>query len=129
MKYTALTVRSNTPGTPVSPFFAKAAGILLVGASADDRVYVANEGGTSDWMCEELLRRKVRRVVCGFIDADAANRLVAAGLDVRLAPCSVPAESLIGRFRSLPRAVKLLPGDARAPPAAARTGPPGADRA
>ncbi len=123
MPHIALTVRSKAPGAPVSPFFAKAAGILLVGPSADDKVYVPNECGTSDWMCEELLRHKVRRVVCGFIDAHAASRLTAAGLDVRLGPCSVPAESLIERFEVLPKALKAVPGGANATPAKAERGP------
>ncbi|MFQ5959606.1 MAG: hypothetical protein ACE5LF_09580 [Alphaproteobacteria bacterium] len=79
-------------------------------------------------MCGELLRRKVRRVVCGFIDAHAAGRLAAAGLDVRLGPCSVPAESLIEQFESLPKAAETPPDGAnpRAAKAAAR---PRADRA
>ena len=103
--YIALTVRSDAPEAPLSPFFAKAGGLLLVDPSIHARVYLANPGGAKDWACEEILRREVSKVLCGFIGAACLRRFTVAGVDVRLGPCSVPAESLIDTFKSLPKAV------------------------
>lgn len=115
----ALIVRSGAPKARLSPFFAKASGVMLVEPDSDDTRYIANDDGTSEGMCREILGHRVQRVVVGYIDAPAAHRLTKAGLDVRLGPCSLPVEDLIARFDELPRAVETSACPRRAAPDAA----------
>ncbi len=103
VSYVALMVRSDTPEAALSPLFAKAGWILFVEPATDSRALVRNRGRSSDWVCQEVLCRGARRLACGFIDPTALGRLTAAGVDVRLGPCSVPALELIERFATLPR--------------------------
>jgi len=99
----ALTVRHGGLEAKLSPFFAKAGGILFVEPTDGDVDFVPNRRGSSGWVCDEILDRRVRRVVTGFIGASAAHRLEEAGVDVRLGPCTVSASDLITRFHTLPR--------------------------
>lgn len=99
----ALTVRHGDLEARLSPFFAKAGGILFVNPTGEAAEYVPNRRGSSAWVCDQILRRGARKVIAGFIGTSAARRLAEAGIDVRLGPCSVPAGDLIGRFHTLPR--------------------------
>ncbi len=99
----ALTVRHGGLDAKLSPFFAKAGGILFVNPAAGDIDFVPNRCGSSAWVCDEILGRRVRRVVTGFIGASAARRFEEAGIDVRFGPCTVSANDLIARFHTLPR--------------------------
>lgn len=100
----ALTVCSDTATTALSPFFAKAGWVMFIDPSTGEKTYVCNRSGSSEWVCDEILGRGARRALCGFIDVGALRTLADAGVDVRLGPCSAPAERLIERFDSLPSA-------------------------
>ncbi len=100
----AFTVCSDAPAAALSPFFAKAGWVLFVDPSTGERTHVCNRSGSSAWVCDEILSRGATRAVCGFIDGSALRRLIDAGVDVRLGPCSLPAQSLIECFDTLPNA-------------------------
>ncbi len=100
----ALTVRHGGLEAKLSPFFAKAGGILFVDPTAGESDFVPNRRGSSGWVCDAILERRVRRVVTGFIGETAARRLEEAGIDVRFGPCTLSAYDLITRFHTLPRA-------------------------
>jgi len=106
----ALTVRHGGLEARLSPFFAKAGGILFVNPTDDATDYVPNRRGSSAWVCDQILRRRARKVIAGFIGTSAARRLAEAGIDVRLGPCSIPAGDLIARFHELPQAAASMEG-------------------
>ena len=100
----ALTVVGRNLQSPLSPLFAKARWIARIEPDSDSLIYLANEERTKEGICDLLLERQIARLICGFIDPPSHRRLVAAGIDVRLGPCSVPALALIRRFDKLPPA-------------------------
>ncbi len=111
----ALTVHHARPDAHLSPFFGKAQGLVVLDPALSERIYLPNAGWSADWVCATLLSSGVRRLICSYVDGRSMRRLGRAGIDVRLGPCSRPAESLVDRFRHLPAAVDgLRPGPALA---------------
>ena len=104
MERTALTVLSDAVAAPLSPFFAKARRLLFVDLEANRRLLLFNREMSADWIVDQICAQGISRAVFGFVTADALLRLNEAGVDTRLGPCSVPAESLIERFHTLPSA-------------------------
>ena len=65
--------------------------------------YIPNRGWTSEWVRGPRDEEKVARLICGFVDSRAHQRLAAAGVDKRLGPCVGSALTIIGRFEQLPK--------------------------
>jgi predicted Fe-Mo cluster-binding NifX family protein len=101
MPKVALTVHHNRLDAPLSPFFGKAQGLVILDPALPERTYLPNAGWSADWVCVTLLAHGVRHLICAYIDGRSMRRLERAGIDVRLAPCSRPAESLVDQFQSL----------------------------
>ncbi len=117
MPKVALVVHHARPDAPLSPFFGKAQGLVFIDPAFPERTYLPNVGWSADWVCATLLASGVRRLICSYVDDRSMRRLGRAGIDVRLAPCSQPAVSMVVQFQRLPTAaVGLPPGPALATP-------------
>lgn len=109
MARVALTVHSDHPDAPLSPFFGKAQGLVILDPTVPERAFLPNVGWSADWVCEALFASGVRRLICSYIDDRSMRRLDRAGIDVRLAPCSQPAKSLVDQFPRLKTAADGVP--------------------
>lgn len=109
MPIVALTVHHARPDAPLSPFFGKAQGLVILDPALPERTYLPNAGWSADWVCVTLLASGVRQLICSYIDRRSMRRLGRANIDVRLAPCSRPAVSLVDQFQHLPAAADGLP--------------------
>ena len=105
----ALTVHHARPDAHLSPFFGKAQGLVILDPALSDRIYLPNAGWSADWVCATLLSSGVGRLICSYVDGRSMRRLGRAGIDVRLAPCSQPAVSLVDQFQRLPTAADGRP--------------------
>ncbi len=109
MARVALTVHSSRPDAPLSPFFGKAQGLLVIDQQGSEQTFLPNLGWNADWVCATLFAHEIKRLICAYIDGKSARRLDRAGIDARLAPCSQPALGLVARFDWLPKAISGLP--------------------
>lgn len=109
MPRVALTVHNASMDAPLSPFFGKAQGLVILAPAFPERTYLPNAGWNADWVCATILASGVRQLICSYIDGRSMRRLSRAGIDVRLAPCSRPAMSLVDQFQRLPTAADGLP--------------------
>ena len=66
-------------------------------------VDIRNRSWTSAWTCELLRRERAARLICGYIDTSAIERLTAEGVDIRLGQCAGPALRLVAEFDRLPK--------------------------
>ncbi len=89
--------------TPLPPFYGRAGWLLRVDRS-EQFTFIRNFGGTAKWVSRTVIDSEAEGLICAHVDADALTHLTAAGIDIRLGPCSVPAIELVGRFAELPRA-------------------------
>ena len=105
----ALTVHSSRPDAPLSPFFGKARGLLVIDQEGSEQAFLPNLGWNGEWVCATLFAHDVKRLICAYIDGKSSRRLDRAGIDARLAPCSQPALGLVARFDGLPKATGNLP--------------------
>lgn len=101
MPKVAFVVHPARLDAPLSPFFGKAQGLVILDPALPERTYLPNEGWNADWVCVTLLANGVRQLICSYIDGRSMRRLDWAGIDVRLAPCSRPAVSLVDQFQRL----------------------------
>jgi hypothetical protein len=86
------------------PFFAQCDGVLVFDPESGRSEFLPKARRTGDAMCEQILATGVRRLVLGFIPGLAAQRLRAAGIDIRLGSCTCAVEELAASFDRLPAA-------------------------
>ena len=86
------------------PFFAKCDGLLVVDLDANVQTFHVNAARTQQSICDLILKSGVSRLVCGFIAESERKKLLAAGIDVRVASCQRSIEDLVAGFEKLPRA-------------------------
>lgn len=104
MMRTALLV-SGSPVEPLlCPFFANCDGVLVIDGSLGSRQFHRRDRNDATPICDLILQLGPTRLICGFIDDAAKERLSAAGIDVRLGSCSCSIAELVAGFHDLPRA-------------------------
>lgn len=101
---TALVVMDSTEETTLCPFFGKCDGLLVIDPDAESHEFHANPQHTAEAMCDLILKTGVRRLVLGFIGGPGAQKLRAAGVDIRLGSCACTVEDLALCFDDLPSA-------------------------
>jgi predicted Fe-Mo cluster-binding NifX family protein len=122
----ALTLLDRSLRASLSPFFAKARWLAVVDTERRETVFVANPIWSREWVCRTIIDERAQHVICGFIDPVSLQALAARRIEVRIAPCSIPAATLIGQFERLTpplaAAVPFAPGrrGGKAPGAALR---------
>ena len=99
---TALLVMQPSGAPSLCPFFGKCDGVLFIDPDTGSRDFRANTQRTTEAVCDLILRSGVDRLVLGFIGGPAAQKLRAAGVDVRLGSCACAVEDLVARFHDLP---------------------------
>jgi len=109
---TALTVRNTPVGPMLSPFFAKCQFVLFVDSVVNAAEWIRNYEGRAALIAAWIREGAVEHAICGHIDPATAAALAAAGIDVRVGPCTVPVEHLIASFDWLLR-VDGAPTDGR----------------
>lgn len=90
--------------TVLSPFFAKADGLLIIDPITHAREFQNNAERTSDSTCALILASGTTRLVCGFIAKPDRDRLSELGVDIRLGSCALRIDSLVREFETLPTA-------------------------
>jgi len=88
----------------LSPFFAKAEGLMIIDCESHTSSFETNPEKTSDATRSLILRSGTRRLICGFITTRDRNWLNVKGIDTRLGTCSSPVGSLIEDYDNLPAA-------------------------
>ncbi len=88
----------------LSPFFAKADGLLIVDPITHAIEFQKNDERTSGSICALILASGAKRLVCGFIAKPERDRLSELGIDIRLGSCASRVESLVRQFATLPTA-------------------------
>jgi predicted Fe-Mo cluster-binding NifX family protein len=88
--------------TVLCPFFGKCDGLAVIDSETGSREFYPNTQHTADTMCQLILEAGVHRLVLGFVPGPAAQKLHAAGVDVRLGSCVCAIEELAQCFDALP---------------------------
>ena len=101
---TALTIARVGAETVLCPFFGKCDGLLIVDTASGAREFVANGERTPQSLCEIILKARPDRLICGFIHEEEKQRLLAAGIDVRVGSCCDCVQDLVACFCDLPAA-------------------------
>ena len=104
----AMTVLNDLPDTPLSPFFARANWVAVFDLDSGRRVLVRNSAYSADLIIEQICRVVPQHAICGHVDKSSAQRILEAGIDLRLGPCSVPASALLRSAHQLPQAHSAL---------------------
>lgn len=99
---TALLVMHASGEAALCPFFGKCDGLLVIDPDGGAREFHANTQRTAEAMCDLILDTGVHRLVLGFVTGPAAQKLRAAGVDVRLGSCARSVEDLAAGFGDLP---------------------------
>ncbi len=97
-----MTVLNDTPEAPLSPFFGRAPWIAFVDLATGRRTLTANAQRSTAFVVGHILQIRPQLVICGYVDHESASRILEAGIDLRLGPCSVPASALLKRVYTLP---------------------------
>jgi len=100
----ALTLLCDGPNAPLSPFYALARWIGVADFRGQLHSLIRSPGSARDQTTASILQCAPRVLIAGFVSDEAYAKLTAAGIDVRLGPCSEPATALVRRYESLPRA-------------------------
>lgn len=101
---TALLVVHSHGEAVLCPFFAKCDGLLVIDPDSGSCEFHANTRRTTEAMCDLILETETHRLILGFIGGPAAQKLRAAGIDVRLGSCACAIEDLALGFDHLPAA-------------------------
>lgn len=86
------------------PFFGKCDGVLVIDPGSGLREFHARGERTAEAMCDLILKSGVHRLVLGFVGGPSAQKLHAAGIDIRLGSCARAVEDLAIGFDDLPAA-------------------------
>ena len=97
----ALTLLDRSLRASLSPFFAKARWLAVVDTERRETVFIANQIWSREWVCRTIVDEHAQHVICGFIDPVSLQAFATRHIDVRIAPCSIPAATLIGQFERL----------------------------
>jgi predicted Fe-Mo cluster-binding NifX family protein len=103
-RQTALLVMHSDGEVALCPFFGKCDGLLVIDPDSGSREFHANSQRTVEAVCDLVLKTGAHRLVLGFIGGSAAQKLRAAGVDIRLGSCACPVETLATDFDDLPAA-------------------------
>lgn len=96
---------ARTRGKSVlSPFFAKADGLLLINPSSQATEFRRNSNRTTEATIELILASGIARLVCGFIAKPDLDALSARGIDIRIGSCARSIDALVHDFQNLPSA-------------------------
>lgn len=87
----------------LSPFFAKSDGLLLIDLATRSRIFRANVEKTGQSTCDLVLDTGIPKLICGFIADTERERLLAAGVDVRIGSCARRVSELARSFDALPK--------------------------
>ena len=79
-----------------APWFA------LVDLNTGKRALIPNPRRSTAFVVDQIFRIRPKFVICGYVDHESAARILDAGMDLRLGPCSVPASTLLQRVLTLP---------------------------
>lgn len=102
MTQVAMTILSDAPDAPLSPFFARAPWIAVFDIASGMRTLIRNAPQEAEFIIDQVCRIRPRALVCGHIDPASAARLNRAGVLLKLGPCSRPASTLLHGFNGLP---------------------------
>lgn len=97
-----MTVLTDKPEAPLSPFFARAPWIAIIDVATGQRILTPNRPRSIAFVVDQIFRIRPQLVICGYVDHESASRILEAGMDLRLGPCSVPASTLLQRVHTLP---------------------------
>lgn len=98
----ALTISTARDDAPLSPFFSLAPWVMVIDTAGGEPLMLRNCQYNADHVVDLICGNLPAVAICGHIPAEAAQRMVEAGIDARIGPCSVPAMSLIERAHILP---------------------------
>lgn len=80
----------------LSPFFAMAPWVLIGAPPAvPERLWLRNRTHDPRRLCGLLAAHRVQVVLCGWIDAPSAERLMRGGISIALGPCDRPVAALV----------------------------------
>lgn len=99
---TALLVMHANGEMALCPFFGKCDGLLIIDPDNQPDEFHPNERRTPEAMCKLILKTGVHRLVLGFVNGPAAQKLHAAGIDIRLGSCASAVKDLVANFDDLP---------------------------
>lgn len=100
----ALLVLSGQPCAPLSPFYALAPYLGIADFRGVRHGALRTRRAGAVEITSRVLACRPRVLIAGFVPDDACQMLTAAGIDVRLGPCSMPASDVARRYQDLPRA-------------------------
>lgn len=100
----ALLLLSGQPNAPLSPFYALAPWVGIADFRGVRHMALRMQRAGAVEITSRVLACRPRVLKAGFVPDDACQMLTAAGIDVRLGPCSMPASDVARRFQDLPRA-------------------------
>ena len=86
------------------PFFAKCDGVLVIEPDSGGCEFLAKTQRTAEAMCDLILKTGADRLILGFIPGPAAQKVRAAGIDIRLGSCACAVHELAACFDQLPAA-------------------------
>lgn len=89
-------------GRPLSPLFGRARWLVCIDQDSGREVWMDNRHRGAVATAGVLLRCGVERLACTWVQADSLRLLRTAGVDVRLAPVTMPASAALACIDSLP---------------------------
>ena len=89
---------------PVSPFFARVRWLLFVDSDSGRELWLDNRHRGAAATAGAAIRFGAERLVCTWIQPDSLYLLLAGGIDVRLAPATMPARAALACADRLPLA-------------------------
>ena len=72
-----------------------------------DQTFLKNTVPTDDDLVDLICRQMPETLIAGHVSSWGASRLIDAGIDVRIGPCSVPAKTLMSIADRLPTAPQV----------------------
>ena len=110
---TAITVMKVGADYRLCPFFGKCDGLLIVEPASAPVAFIPNSDRDPASLSRLVIESKIKRLICGFApQAECRQKLLAAGVDMRLGSgaCAIP--DLVFDFANLPEVHDLTAGSA-----------------
>lgn len=89
---------------PLSPFFGRSRWLVCIDTESGREVWLDNRHRGAVATAGAAIRFGAERLVCTWINADSLRLLQIAGIDVRLAPPTMPASAALACADRLPQA-------------------------
>ena len=103
-----MTVVSRRMETVLSPLFRFAPWVMVAIDGESDQTFLENTARTDDELVDLICRQMPEMLIAGHVSSWGASRLIDAGIDVRIGPCSVPAKTLMPIAKRLPTTPQVM---------------------